>query len=109
MCRLPFDPTGWVLVKNAFSLISSGTEGASISRRGGWIGAMELALESHERMRRVWEMSRSLGPLATWEAVKGKLDDYIVTGYSSAGMVTEAGEAEMPISPGIWWLVWAAG
>ena len=96
----PIRSIGWVLVKNAFSLISSGTEGASVSRRGGWIGAIEMALESRERMQRVWHLSRSLGMVATWDAVKGKLNDYLVTGYSSAGMIIEASEAEMPIHAG---------
>lgn len=89
-----------VLVRNAFSLISSGTEGAAVSRRGGWLGAVEKAAQSRDRVQQVWDLTRKEGLPRTWELVRNKLEDYILPGYSCAGQVVEVSDEGMPLRPG---------
>lgn len=89
-----------VLVRNAFSLISPGTEGSAVSRRGGWLGVIEKAAQSRERVQQVWDLTRTQGPTRTWEMVRGKLDDYTALGYSSAGQVVEVSGDDLPYKPG---------
>ena len=39
-----------VLVRNAFSLINSGTEAAAVTNRSGWLGMYEKLKDSRDRM-----------------------------------------------------------
>jgi len=99
--RLP----GAVLVQVACSVISAGTEGASVARHGGWLGVIEKAMRSRDRVQQVWDMARAQGLARTWEAVQRKLSDSIAIGYSCAGQVIEvadraASEAALPCRPG---------
>ncbi|MEW5961604.1 MAG: zinc-binding alcohol dehydrogenase, partial [Chloroflexota bacterium] len=89
-----------VLVKNAFSLISTGTEAAAVSRRGGWLGVVEKAMHSRDRVQQVWDLARTQGLPKTWEMVRHKLDDYTAPGYSCAGQVIEVAHEGMPFRPG---------
>lgn len=89
-----------VLVRNAYSLISSGTEGAAVTRRGGIWGIYEKARGSRDRVEQVWSMARTQGIAATAHAVRGKLADYGMLGYSSAGIVVEVDGENMPYRPG---------
>ncbi|MBA3449087.1 MAG: Gfo/Idh/MocA family oxidoreductase [Pseudaminobacter sp.] len=80
---------GGVLVRNAFSLISAGTEGAAVTKSGGTKGLYEKARSSPEKVEQVWSMVQSQGFGRTWGAVREKLLDYTPIGYSSAGVVVE--------------------
>ncbi|MFN8488768.1 MAG: bi-domain-containing oxidoreductase [Caldilineaceae bacterium] len=86
---IPGRMSGSVLVRNAFSLISTGTEGAAISRRGGWLGVAEKALNSRDRLQQVWQLAQRQGIARTFTTVQRKLDDYTTPGYSCAGQVIE--------------------
>ena len=44
-----------ILVRNAFSVISKGTEGAAVSNRGGWLGVLEKAAKSGEKVEKTEE------------------------------------------------------
>ncbi len=96
--RLP----GSVLVRNRYSLISSGTEAAAVSRRGGWWGVLEKAWRSGDKLRKVWDLARRQGMRAAWQAVRSKLDDFTPVGYSSCGQVVETDEATSDFRPGDW-------
>ena len=89
-----------VLVRNAFSLISTGTEGTAISRRGSWFGVFEKAMKSHNRVQQVWQLARSQGISKTWDMVRRKLEDYVALGYSCAGMVVEVGCEDLSVRAG---------
>ncbi len=97
---VPGRSSNMVLVKSAYSVISTGTEGAAVSRRGGWLGVAEKAAHSRERVQQVWDLARVQGIGQTWDMVRNKLDDYIMPGYSCAGQVVEVGGDESPYRPG---------
>jgi predicted dehydrogenase/threonine dehydrogenase-like Zn-dependent dehydrogenase len=84
-------PPGSVLVRNAFSAISSGTERsrAELSQKSLLAKARERPDLVREVLQRV--QREGLGP--TRHAVKRKLDEETAVGYSSAGTVIEVGAA----------------
>lgn len=88
------------LVKTAFSLISTGTEGSAVSSRGGWLGVLEKAVQSQNRIHQIWSMAKNDGIGSAWEAVHRKLNDYVPIGYSCAGQVVEINGSESSIKPG---------
>ena len=91
---------GSSLVRNAFSVISSGTEGAAVTRREGVAGLYEKVLKSRDRLDQVWTMARNQGLGSTLALVQNKLADYTPIGYSSAGVVLETDEGDGPFRPG---------
>jgi len=97
---LPGKLPGSVLVRNAYSLISTGTEGASVTRRSGLLGVYEKARASRDRVEQVWKMTKTLGYRKTMELVRDKLKDYTAVGYSCAGKVMEASDESIPLRPG---------
>jgi predicted dehydrogenase/threonine dehydrogenase-like Zn-dependent dehydrogenase len=82
---------GSLLVRNAFSVISSGTERARVE-----LAQKSLVGKARDRpdlLREVIERARREGVRATYGAVRRKLDEETPVGYSSAGVVLEVGEA----------------
>lgn len=78
-----------VLVKNHFSIISSGTEGSTVvAARKSLIGK---ARDRPKQVMQVVDTLRSQGPVQTYRAVMKKLDAYSPLGYSCAGEVIEVG------------------
>lgn len=89
---VPFagQPAGKVLVRNHYSLISSGTEGGTVrTARKGFMGK---AKERPQQVKQVLDVLRSQGPIQTYRAVMKKLDAYSPLGYSCAGEVIEVGD-----------------
>jgi predicted dehydrogenase len=87
----PQCPPGSLLVRNQFSAISSGTEGARVA-----LSKKSLLAKARERpdlARQVVDRARSEGIRATHQAVKRKLGEAVAVGYSSAGEVVEIGQA----------------
>ena len=87
----PACPPGSVLVRNAFSAISSGTERSRVE-----LSQKSLLAKARERpdlVREVINRARREGIGATRAAVKQKLAQETAVGYSSAGVVIEVGEA----------------
>ncbi len=81
---------GRLLVANRASLISSGTERATVSvARKGLIGK---ALERPDQVRKVVEVARREGVRATAQLVRSRLEAPSALGYSSAGVVVGVGE-----------------
>jgi predicted dehydrogenase len=87
----PQCPAGSLLVRNRFSAISSGTEGArlTLSKKS----LVEKARERPDLARQVIDRARSDGIRATQEVVRRKLRQAVAVGYSSAGEVLEVGQA----------------
>jgi predicted dehydrogenase/threonine dehydrogenase-like Zn-dependent dehydrogenase len=80
---------GGVLVATRASLISAGTEKMKVEvARKSLLGK---ALERPDQVAKVVESVRQQGLLPTWEKVMNKLDTPTPLGYSSAGVVLEAG------------------
>lgn len=86
----PLLEPGRVLVRNHYSLISSGTEGSSVrTARKSLLGK---AKEKPQQVKQVLDVLQKQGPLQTYRAVMKKLDSYSPLGYSSAGEVVGVGE-----------------
>ena len=75
----------FVLVRNHYSLISSGTEGGTVK-----LGKMSLlgkARARPEQLKKVLQVARTQGLAVAWKAAMRTLDMPVVLGYSSAGVV----------------------
>jgi predicted dehydrogenase/threonine dehydrogenase-like Zn-dependent dehydrogenase len=81
---------GMILIRNHFSLISSGTESSTVkAARKSLIGK---AKERPQQVKQVIDTLMQQGPVQTYRAVSKKLEAYSPLGYSSAGEVIEVGE-----------------
>ncbi|HEY3973290.1 MAG TPA: Gfo/Idh/MocA family oxidoreductase [Candidatus Sulfotelmatobacter sp.] len=74
-----------VIVRPHYSLISSGTETASI-HRGGALGAVA---ENPSYIGKILDVMRNEGPLRTTREVLAKFSEYAVLGYSGAGVIIQ--------------------
>jgi predicted dehydrogenase len=87
---LPAVGPGMVLVRNHYSVISAGTEGAAVqTARKSLIGK---ARARPEQARKVLATLSSLGPVGTFRAVMSRLDALMPLGYSCAGRVLAVGQ-----------------
>ncbi len=78
-----------VLVRNAFSLISPGTERAMMELARASL--LEKARQRPEQVRQVLRSARQEGWLTTYRKVMDRLDTPVSVGYGSAGTVLEVG------------------
>lgn len=92
--------SGGILVRNAFSLISAGTEGAAVTRSEGVKGLYEKVMNSRDRAGQVWSMVQSQGLGNTMSLIQNKLADHTPIGYSSAGVVLEVDSEDLGFKPG---------
>jgi len=86
----PSCPPGGVLVRTVASLISSGTERATVK-----LGSMSLlgkALERPELVKSLVQRLRTTGIASVVSTVRAKLDRAMPLGYSAAGEILEVGE-----------------
>jgi predicted dehydrogenase/threonine dehydrogenase-like Zn-dependent dehydrogenase len=91
---------GSVLVRNAYSVISSGTERSRVE-----LAQKSLLGKARERpdlVREVIARARREGIRTTRDAIRRRLADETPVGYSSAGVVLEVGEAVSDFTPGDW-------
>lgn len=80
---------GKILVRNHFSLISSGTESVKVSTaKKGYIGK---AIDRPEQVKQVINIAKKEGVLSAYKKVNNKLDSLGALGYSSSGTVVEVG------------------
>lgn len=89
----PLLKQGCVLVKNYFSLISSGTERQIINL--GKKNLFEKAKARPDQVRQLINKIKTDGILPAFNSAKAKLEDSIVLGYSSAGEIIEVA-ADVP-------------
>jgi len=91
-------PPGAVLVRNEYSVISTGTERSRVA-----LSQKSLLGKARERpdlVRQVVERARREGLRATRDVVTRQLAAETAVGYSSAGRVVEVGGAVSGLSPG---------
>ncbi|MFN2512077.1 MAG: bi-domain-containing oxidoreductase [Pyrinomonadaceae bacterium] len=74
-----------VLVRPLYSLISSGTETASIHREG----VLKEVAGNPSHLRKILEVMKVAGPMRTLTEVRAKFSEYAVLGYSGAGVVVD--------------------
>jgi predicted dehydrogenase len=79
-----------ILVRVAYSCISSGTE-TTIIRMSG-LPLYRRALAQREHAKRVFEVARDQGFKKTYDRVRGRLSAGLPVGYSAAGIVVEVGD-----------------
>jgi predicted dehydrogenase len=73
-----------VLIRPHYSLISSGTETASIHP-----DVLKVVKDNPSHLRTVLNIAKLEGPRQTFEELKAKFSAYAVLGYSGAGVVAE--------------------
>ena len=74
-----------VLIKPVYSLISSGTESASIHSEG----AIRTVAEHPEHLAKIWKAFKEHGPVKTANELKAKFSEFAVLGYAGAGVIVE--------------------
>ncbi len=94
----PIARPGHVLIANAFSVISAGTEKMAIELAQKSL--LGKARERPDQVRRVLEKWRNEGFFNTLVQVREKLDEPMTMGYSSAGTVLACGAGVQEFKPG---------
>ncbi len=89
---------GGILVRNAFSVISAGTERAKIEL--GRKGLMGKSRARPDQLRKVLESARREGFWKTYRKVMNKLDALTPLGYSCAGEAIQSGAGAEHFRPG---------
>lgn len=74
-----------VLIRPAFSLISSGTETASLHNDG----VVAELRHNPSHLQKIAAVAKTAGPVRTFAEVKAKFSEYAVLGYSGAGVVSQ--------------------
>ena len=86
---------GSVLVRNAFSLISAGTERTSVETAQA--SMVQKARLRPDLVRQVLDNVQREGLLATYKKVQDRLDNYKDLGYSCAGVVVESAVSDIKV------------
>ena len=94
----PAPGPGEVLVHNAYSLISAGTE--TLALKGAQKSLVRRALERPDLVLKVVEKARTEGIRKTFARVTEKVQELKSLGYSSAGTVVAVGSDVIDINPG---------
>ena len=81
---------GGVLVRTAYSLVSTGTE--STADRQASMGLIGKARSRPDQVAKVLDTVRKQGLAATYRAVMNRLDSLTPLGYSLSGTVMEVGK-----------------
>ena len=89
---IPALKDGFVLVNNRFSLISPGTESATVNI--GKASLLGKAKKRQDLVKQVLQNVKKEGLMATLQKVKTKLDTPKPLGYSSCGVVIESKDFE---------------
>jgi len=87
---------GHVLIRPFYSLISSGTETASLHRDG----LLREVADHPSHLQKVWAASQQNGPLRTADEVRAKFREYAALGYAGAGVVVARGDGIQDLDPG---------
>ncbi len=95
---VPTPKAGSVLIRNAVSLISAGTERMVVDFAGKSL--LGKARSRPDLFRQVLDKARREGVLTTLEAVLNRLDQPMALGYSSAGTVVAVGAGVEGFKPG---------
>lgn len=91
---------GSIMVRNHFSVISTGTEGKTVTdARKGYIAK---AKSRQKEVKQVIDMVKTNGLLPTYKLVMNKLEAPAQLGYSTAGEVIAVGEGVTNFKVGDW-------
>src|SRR6185369_4023730 len=74
-----------VLVRPLYSLISNGTETASIHQEN----VLKEVADNPSHLRKILDVMKIAGPVRTAAEVRAKFSEYAVMGYSGAGIVVD--------------------
>jgi predicted dehydrogenase len=85
-----------VLIRPLYSLISSGTESASLHQGG----VLKEVAENPTHIRRIWDAMKANGPVRTFDEVRAKFSEYAVLGYAGAGIVVDKHETVSDLEVG---------
>lgn len=77
-----------VLIRPVYSLISAGTETASIHQES----VLKEVSEHPSHLRMIWDVMKDKGPVRTLAEVRAKFSEYAVLGYAGAGVVADLHE-----------------
>ncbi|MFD9858662.1 bi-domain-containing oxidoreductase [Streptomyces alboflavus] len=89
---------GGVLVRSAYSLISTGTELMKVSEAG--MSMLGKARSRPDQVAKVMQSVATNGLPATYRKVMGKLDSYTPLGYSLCGVVEQVGDGVDDVAVG---------
>ncbi|AYL39193.1 bi-domain-containing oxidoreductase [Streptomyces fungicidicus] len=89
---------GGVLVRSAYSLISTGTEMMKVSEAG--MSMLGKARSRPDQVAKVVQSVATNGVPATYRKVMGKLDSFTPLGYSLSGVVVQVGAGVDDVSVG---------
>jgi predicted dehydrogenase/threonine dehydrogenase-like Zn-dependent dehydrogenase len=89
---------GFLLVRTAFSLLSAGTERATVELAQSTM--LGKARARPDLVKQVIDTAKREGIPATFRKVQSRLDQWKQLGYSSAGTVLEVGEGVTGFAPG---------
>ncbi len=95
---IPALKPGFVLVRTRYSLISAGTERASINQRKASL--LQKAKSQPELVRLVLAQVKQYGLLNTYRRVQTKLESTAPIGYSVAGTVIATGSKDIALKAG---------
>jgi predicted dehydrogenase/threonine dehydrogenase-like Zn-dependent dehydrogenase len=85
-----------VLIRPVFSLISSGTETASIHQEG----VLKEVADNPSHIQKVLNVMKVNGPISTIREVQAKFSEYAALGYSGAGILAEKHSTVTDLQPG---------
>ena len=85
-----------VLVRPLYSLISAGTETASIHTEG----VLKEVADNPGHLAKIYNVMKVAGPERTISEVIAKFSEYAVLGYSGAGVIVETGVGVMDLAAG---------
>jgi len=94
----PVVAPGEVLVRNAFSLVSAGTERSTVEM--GQASLLGKARKRPDLAKQVLNTLKREGLVATMNKVQSRLDQWKALGYATAGTVIEVGEGVTDFAPG---------
>jgi polar amino acid transport system substrate-binding protein len=95
---IPACAPGMVVIQNYYSVISAGTEAATV--RTAQSNLLYKARHKRKELRQVLEICQRQGPAQAYRAVMKRLDAYSPLGYSSAGEIIAAGAGVREFSVG---------
>jgi predicted dehydrogenase/threonine dehydrogenase-like Zn-dependent dehydrogenase len=94
----PILKAGYVLVRTRYSVISAGTERASVASHQSSL--LERTRKNPDLVKAVFEQLRQYGLVATYKRVQGRLNAVMAMGYSAAGTVVAKGIGVEEFNPG---------
>jgi threonine dehydrogenase-like Zn-dependent dehydrogenase len=96
----PVARPGFVVVQNAYSVVSAGTERHALEFAHKNI--LDKARARPDLVRKVLTYARTDGVLTAYQLAMARLDDWRPLGYSSAGRVIEIGQGVTDLAVGDW-------